>query len=172
MAFNIVFFLELVLRVIADAKAFFFAEDWRWNLIDVVLVGTSLVDLFLSSLEVNFAFGSQHFRSVRLLRILRTVRLFRTLKSIREFRKMAFRIMSSVRTLVCSMVILFFIVYCYGLLLCQGVTEFRLQESYLSHENVDLETRYGSLPNTLYSLFAAVTQGKFSSRWMSMALAR
>merc|ERR1719210_1505632 len=126
---------------------------------DVALVATSLVDLFLSSFKVNFGFGSRHFRSVRLLRILRTVRLFRTLKSIREFRKMAFRIMSSVKTLVCSLVILFFIVYCYGLLLCQGVTEFRLKESYLSHENVDLETRYGSLPNTLYSLFAAVTQG-------------
>merc|ERR1711884_921640 len=54
------------------------------------------------------------------------------------------------------MVILFFVVYFFGILICQGVTDYRARGE---AQNNDLEQMYGSLMTTIYTLFAAISQG-------------
>lgn len=158
LGFNIFFLCELALRIIADGATFFCNKDWMWNWLDIVLVGSSMVDLIILNVKsLSFAGAGRPLRVVRLLRIVRTVRLFRTLKSIREFRKMLYAIMSTWRTLTCSLLILFFVIFFFALLIVQGVTDHRFQSDGPQHK--DLIYMYGSVPDALFTLFAGVTNG-------------
>jgi hypothetical protein len=60
------------------------------------------------------------------------------------------------KTLLCSMVILFFVLHFFAVLICQGTTEYRVNIDMPDHE---LDDYYGTLPLALYSLFAAASQG-------------
>merc|ERR1719221_595655 len=71
---------------------------------------------------------------------------------------MLYAIISSFRTLLCSLVMLFFVIYFFGILLCQGVTDYRTQEP-PPEEHEMLEEMYGSLPSSLFTLFTAISNG-------------
>merc|ERR1719336_1060894 len=120
---------------------------------DTGLVLTALADLLISMLHVSVAVAGRWLRMIRLFRLMRTVRLFRALKSIREFHKMLYAILSSFRTLCCSLAILLFVIYFFAVLLCQAVTDFRFENS-SHHHNQTLEGMYGSLLDAVYALFS------------------
>jgi len=155
--FNVFFVAEFGLRIGADGWRFLCNKDWRWNLLDALLAFSSLVDLLLSQLRFGLSVTSRPLALLRLLRLLRSLRVFRTLRGSREFHKMLYGILSSMRTLMCALMILFFVVYFFAIFVCQGVTEHRLANVGTVHSN--LEGMYGSLPMALYTLFAAVSQG-------------
>ena len=48
LAFNVFLFTELCAKLLAMQMEYFFGKDWRWNLVDLIVVLTSVVDLFLS----------------------------------------------------------------------------------------------------------------------------
>merc|ERR1719296_96705 len=70
---------------------------------------------------------------------------------------MIYSILSSLRTLLCAVVVYFFTVYVFTILLCQGIAELTRAEAEALHP--DLIVMYDSLPKTIYTLFAAVSNG-------------
>lgn len=159
-AINTFFMVELCIRLSVDGLwGFFCGQDWRWNNLDALLVSTAVTELLISSRSATSGFASatgRQLRAIRLLRLLRTVRLFRSLRSVLEFRKMLFAIISSLRTFMCAMMMLCFVMYFFAVLVCSGVADFRITHS-TGHPA--LESMYGTLPKTLYTLFRAVSNG-------------
>lgn len=159
---NMFFMAELSIRVCADGiMGFFCHNDWRWNWMDVGLVSTSVAEILISSggSKSGFAVTSgRQLRVIRILRLVRTVRLFRSLKSIHEFRKMLYAIISSLRTLVCALLMLFFVIYFFAVLVCSGVADYRITAP-VAQQHTDLVGMYGGLWVTIFTLFAAVSNG-------------
>merc|ERR1719433_1203641 len=73
-SFAIIFFTELSLRIKLYGREFYRGEDWRWNMFDVFLVGTSAIELMITSLNLGFLRSFRALRAVRVARIIRAVR--------------------------------------------------------------------------------------------------
>lgn len=151
------FLLELGLRIWTQGVRFWTGKDYRWNLVDFALCGISVIDVLVATIGMRQGLSVRALRSVRLVRLVRTIRIMRTLKSVREFQKMVYALLSSLRTLLCSMVILSFVMYIFAIIFTQGVAENRL---YGSGEPIDnLETFYGKLDDSFLSLFMCSSNG-------------
>jgi len=160
--FNTYFILELGIRLLVDRWIFFTSVNWRWNYLDIFLTMTCITDLLTAFLHLRYAFAGRFIRAIRLLRLLRTVRLVRALRFLREFHKMLYAVLSCGRTLLCSLIILSFVIYFFAILFCQAVIELKSErdEDGLPPELPPfVDERYGNLSNALYSLFASASQG-------------
>mmetsp|Transcript_34250 Transcript_34250/g.90424 ORF Transcript_34250/g.90424 Transcript_34250/m.90424 type:complete len:724 (+) Transcript_34250:68-2239(+) len=159
-ASNAFFMVELTIRILVDGPEFFWNRDWRWNWLDTLLTLSSAADLFISVLDVSFARAGRALRAIRLLRLIRTLRLVRALRSVREFHKMVYAVLSSMRTLLCSMLILFFVMYFFAIMFCMGATEaIHIDTTTESAIIEELDYYFGTLPRTFHSLFLACSQG-------------
>jgi len=176
LALNLWYIVELFIRILADGRDFFCnSEDWRWNLFDIILVASSLIEIILQSFQVG-SIGDMSleriFRILRICRVTKTVRIVRFLRFVREFRKMIFSLAVSVQTLIWSMVLLFFVLYTFAIWLCQGVSQYlhsgdvNLEAIMVGSNDADalpldevLRKYYGSLGTTIYSLFLSISTG-------------
>jgi len=156
-AFNVLFSLELILRVYAFKCRFFFKAA---NLFDAFLVLSGLVDSYIvgnvfdgPDLNVSFARMFRVFRLVRVLRIVRVMHAFR------ELRILVKTIYSSVRALLWSMVLLSIVMAISALFLCQ------LLDDYIADEDNPMETRlwvykrYGSASRASWTMFELTLSG-------------
>jgi len=159
MCFNVFFTIELIMRIMVDGTQFFKNRQWRWNLLDTCLVLTAVVELFIAIISGGFTKAVPAIRTIRFVRLIRTMRLIRTLKSVREFQRMVFAIMSSARTLLCSLLILSFVMYFFAIILTQAATEYRLESDADKNAINALEMYFQSLPDSLYSLFLTISNG-------------
>jgi hypothetical protein len=159
-AMNLWYVLEILLRLLTYGKDFFLGPDYRWNVFDTVLISTSLLDLAFEAIS----FGKQTLvaariaRITRLFRVMRLLRVMRMLRYVREFRKLVFSLASSLQTLFWSLLLLFFVMFCFGVFFTQSVSDYNrtAEES----ETSIMKVHFGSLPRSMYSLYLAVTNGK------------
>jgi len=155
--FDCLFLFDLLIRIWAFRKTFFIGREAGWNWMDLVLVilcgSGNLAMLFLPA---EFA-RLRSLTALRLLQLLRTMRMFRTIRSIREFRKMSYALLSSLRTLVCSLVLLFFVLYFFGILFCQAFANHRVNNGWPSFG--EAEVLFRDLPSCFLTLFMTVTNG-------------
>jgi len=104
-------------------------------------------------------------RVLRVIRIARAMRLGRVMRYARTFKQIAFALQSSLNTLFWAMVMIFLIMYCFAIALCQAAT-FHLVElddegmaSPLPLYVVTLLENFDNVPNSIYSLFMSMTGG-------------
>jgi len=155
--FAIIFAVELVLRVIANKSLFVFGEEWKWNMFDLVIVAQSLVELSLGREGLpNVTYA----RSLRVLRFIRILRIIRVMRFFQSFRLMIFSIMNSLLSLLWVFLVLFFVMYLFGIFLIHGTIEFLKREEVDRSHADDLILNYGALPEAMLSLFAAICGGK------------
>eukprot|EP00928_Gymnodinium_smaydae_P084913 TRINITY_DN681_c2_g2_i1.p1 TRINITY_DN681_c2_g2~~TRINITY_DN681_c2_g2_i1.p1 ORF type:complete len:676 (-),score=114.68 TRINITY_DN681_c2_g2_i1:94-2064(-) len=174
--FCAIFTTELVLRLLAFRSDFFRCPYVGWHLFDCLLVGMQLVDEVVSIIVLangssqaasasteESAAGSPDMGALRVMRVLRLVRvmrLVRVLRLIGELRTMVLSIFGCLKALVWAMLLLFLVMYIVGIYLTQVVLDTRLTVNE-SEGNVseELVKRYGSLGDTILSLYQAVTGG-------------
>lgn len=155
--FNSIFFVEWVSRFAADGRSALFGNDSFWNWLDtffvIVWMAELIVDVFAAE-KGGAAKAGSVVRTVRIARVFRTVRILRAFRQFHEFQKMAYALISSLRTLICSLTLLIFVMFVFAVGLTQGAaTEVdRIQI-------VDLHLRYGSLGSTMYTLFLSISNG-------------
>merc|ERR1719163_321575 len=76
--FTVVFFGEMVIKLVAFGKNYFFSS---WNLLDFFLCWLSILDIVVIPLMVGSSDnGMQKFSVLRILRLLRVVRVARIFK--------------------------------------------------------------------------------------------
>lgn len=158
MALNCWYFLELMLKLCAEGCRFFYSDDWKWNLFDFFLIFSSLLDMLAESMDTGALELGRLLRAIRLFRIVRTVRIVRLLVYLYEFRKMAVSLMSSVQTLFWSLVLLFFIIYTFGVWLTQAVSV-HLHTNPEAKAVDGLVVNYGTLGSTIYTLYKCISTG-------------
>lgn len=166
------FFCELVLRVLAQKKAFILDPgNVYWNLFDAFMVACSVFEPIVNiALDDTQNISSMY--SLKLLKLLRVFRIFRVLRFLRALMKIALMVIDSLKSLVWAIVLISFIMYVFCITLTMRASEWLKQQVdtndpdwytkiFISTEPTVIEIRrhYSSLGSTLYTLLQAILGG-------------
>jgi len=170
--FVALFSLELGLRLVAYRLRFFRMPGWEWNVFDCIVLLMQLVETILAdvyaraagpAMPTNFSF----IRLLRVLRLVRVIRVIRVLRLIGELRTIVTSIISSLKFLAWTIVLLCFIIYLVGIYFTQLVADQREEEGTLptsgdpseGEERDPLQRYFGGLGRTVLTLFQCITGG-------------
>jgi len=161
--FCAVFVLEIVLRVYADGWRHHAAVHWKWFLFNLVLVILQLSDEAIKvamRVDPEMQGTSQLVSLCRGLRILRIFRLLDRLHFVDELRLMITSIKGSMKSLGCSIFVMFAFTYVIGVPLTLMVNNFKVKNEESHPEAVEeLDKFYGDLSKSMMSLFQSVSDG-------------
>jgi len=156
------FTIELGLRVAVHGCAFFRGKGCLWNAFDVAMVIVQQIEVALASMSPGstevLPANLPVVRMMRILRLVRVARLVRFLRLVRELRLLVSSILSSMKSLGWTILLLLVMIYCVSLILTQLVSDHRT-DSGDTIEAEDMLYYYGSLGRSMLSLFQAVTGG-------------
>ena len=129
--FTGLFSVELLLRFLAQGRAFASLRnrEWRWNLLDSIIVLASLYEVGMD--VVNLAMGAEAtqmtgmsglrtLRIVRITRLVKVARLARVLRFIMALRTLTQSILHTMKSLIWAMVLLCLVVYTFAVLFTQA----------------------------------------------------
>lgn len=159
--FCIFFFLELLLRLSAECSEFFIGEEWRWNMVDVLLVGTSVADLLMNSLKSGPVSAMKVGRILRLSRFLRLIRIARVMKELKALRLVVFAILNSMASLFWSFVLIGCIMYTVAVVILHGASDHFQQVGFEADDLTSeyIRTLYGGIYTAMVTLFMAISGG-------------
>jgi len=166
--FCLAFIVELVLRWIADGFVEFFrTEDVWWNVLDVVVVSTSSLELLLDMIaELTNTEKSDALQTVSVIRVLRVVRVvrvarvIRVMKFFRELRMMIYSILGSAKNLIWVIVVLAMTFYLFGVAFTAATSDFLdTSEKWRHPDNVPLIESFGTIDKSVLSLFFSMSGG-------------
>jgi len=161
-SFLLFYSIELLLRLFVHRWYFFINQEMKWNNFDLVLVFFSLQDVVLSHLVSEDSSGNLAF--MRIFRLMKVAKILRTFRVMRVFRELA-TILESFKTSFVSLfwcfVMLAFLLYIFALIIIQGMAGvLLLKADELNDEEVkQIHDVFGSVPQTMLSLYQAVTGG-------------
>lgn len=161
--FTVVFTLELVCRITGEQAWFFRGPHWCWNLFDMVLVLTSLVQEISSVSTVNFI------RVFRLFRILRSLRILHLLRLCRGMRQFVYSIATSLAGLAWATLLLLLVTYLFSICVLHSASQFMEEVDPTGAEDdpyTGFATWFNGLGGTLLSLILTVTGG---ANWYDIA---
>lgn len=168
--FSVWFILEISVRIFSRGIRHFACispECW-WNRFDLLVVPLSVLETILECLFLLFAdLGNSSsllanvsaWRLLRVLRMIRTLRVFRIVRWLRELRVMIIAIGRSVLPLMWFMLMLATVVYSFALYITQQQAFYLHDEGQESEAREDLESLYGNIIATSYTLYMCVTSG-------------
>ena len=154
-ACTVIFAFELVLRIVASQPMFCFSPEWQWNLFDVAIVATALLELFLA----RYSLDLKYMRVLRLARVVRTLRVARLIPLFAKLRALINALISSIASLLWAMGVLIFLIFLFAIIFLQGATQYIDDEDALADHVQFPETFFASMGMTLLSLFMCVTSG-------------
>lgn len=161
-----VFTLELLLRLwVIGLRRMLHGSERLMTVMDIVLVISSLLEALIDILMTSWSMASSAFL-IRLLKVLRIGRLLRPLRTVAllgELRIIASMIASSFRPLLWLTCIICALTYCFALVLTQGTATYLSDVSEtgsLPEEYAEVQKEYGSVLQTMYALFLAMTGGR------------
>jgi len=160
--FTALFTVELSVRILADGLRFFANKYWLWNYFDIIVCASSLGELMMDS---NTG-GVRIVRLLRISRLLRILRITRVMRFIRALRTLVYSIFCTLKSLSWAMVLLFLIIYVFGILFTQAVNDHlveTLDEYGMLRDVADdhwvLPMYWGSLPRAMFTLFQSISGG-------------
>lgn len=160
--FAVWFTVELALRMGCERVNFFIGKDWKWNTFDTLLVATAILELMIPSLH-NVSF----LRIFRVFRVIRVVKVVRTIPALQSLRTMVFAMLNSFICLLWAFVMIFLFIYTFGIVFQTGVVKYfdgvDTQSETQMTEAKEVAVDFGTLYDTMVSLFSAVTGG---NDWM------
>ncbi|CAJ1434096.1 unnamed protein product, partial [Effrenium voratum] len=156
--YTFLFTLELLLRLVARPSVIC-GEDWAWLLLDTTVVLTSLLEFALElPLHAEGEAGSNGiFSNMRLLRVLRVakitraLRIIRVVKFVRSLKSLLFCIGRTMRALAWSGVLLFLIIFLFGLIFTDISTEFFARSESGGDTSDFLSKRFNSLASSMHT---------------------
>jgi voltage-gated sodium channel len=163
--FAVIFTVELLLRVYVYNTRFFTMPGRGWNIFDMLVVSLQLAEeigaaVAADSNDTNLTSNFTTLRVVRILRLIRILRLVRVIRLIGELRMLVLSIISSMRSLCWTILLLVLLIYTTGLYLTQSVTEYRLKYPEKDTENIRILTdKFGELLPAMSTLFQSITGG-------------
>jgi len=159
-----IFVIELLLRILVFRGEFLRMKGWKWNLFDTVVVLFSIVDelsnLLLQGTEIQKVIDSMGV--LRMLRLGRVVRLVRMVRLIPELKSMVYLIMASMGSFFWTLVLLVIVLYCSAVYFTELATD--LVRDNPDADLGDIDLHWGSIFNSIISLFQAITGG---DDWMN-----
>jgi len=163
-----IFAVELSMRMLAFEFSFFLGPDWRWNVLDFILLACGITEVTLQSVDLRLSF----IRTFRLLRMLRSVRMVRVLRFFQELRLLLFSLLHSVVPLLWSLLFLALMLFMFAVIALQGVSDLATITPPEDLMGMDkLYRHFSNLPVTVLSHFAAVSGGiNWWDMWSTLTL--
>merc|ERR1712137_1441076 len=157
--FTCFFVLELFMRIVAQKKNFVLGPDKYWNFFDTFLILISLFEM-VADAAVNLSV----FRIFRIFRVVRLLKVIKKVQLLESLNLMVFGIINCIAPLVWAILILFLIMYAFGVYFMSGLSsvleEMELTDADFSMDVVEgLDLQFGSVYRSIMSLFEAVTGG-------------
>jgi len=172
------FFLgELLFRGISEGcRSFWWSRDWHWNIFDVLVIATSVLELVLPLVMLNNS-GTMDltflrtFRFIRVTRLLRTLRIVRLVRFIRSLRTLLHSIVYTLRSVFWALLLMLMIFYGFGVAFTQAAGDHRRdkEQEMKSKQSDDMEKweverenldkYWQDLPTSMFTLFQSVTSG-------------
>lgn len=165
--FCLIFVVDLVLRLVAERWHFFLSRERDWNLFDVFMSTTAVLESVVSYGYPTQASKTQLFlrkfsmlRILRLLRVVRVTRAVRVIRFIKELRLMVFSLTGSLKSLAWAVVLIFIILLVFGVCIMDGVVAYCVQHNDMHSESTsEMRKYFGSLSAAVMSLFMAMSGG-------------
>lgn len=152
--FNVVFILEIILRVMADGWIWFFATG---NTIDCILIlVTGIVPSYI--LKPFFGIDSGELRIGQALRCVRLIRILKSVRTISAFRilwSLVSGIVDSGRILLWTLTIITVVLYMFSIFFVQLLVHGGLDLDDDQKEQVELYMK--TVPDTMFTLFQCFT---------------
>lgn len=159
-AFCVVFSAEILLRIFVCGSWYLSGRGWRWNVFDIVVVSLQIFEQAISALSNDSLLGNiSVLRVLRVLRLMRVVRFVRFLRLIHELRAMVSSVVSSLRTFLWTLVLLFLFIFIFSVYTTQVVVSNGRADMEAYVANPLLARYYGSLGLTILSLGQAISGG-------------
>jgi len=152
------FCIELIMRLVAHGLAYFVGVEWRWNLFELALVITSLLQVCIeaqgkSGTDLSFA------RLLRLAHSARTLRILRMFQFFTSLRKMVLSILNCFQALFWLIVLICMLLYSFAVGFMQ-INVMQLRD--WQHDEICLDgirTGYQSIEASMLTLFMSITGG-------------
>eukprot|EP00930_Biecheleria_cincta_P072462 TRINITY_DN59855_c0_g1_i1.p1 TRINITY_DN59855_c0_g1~~TRINITY_DN59855_c0_g1_i1.p1 ORF type:complete len:646 (-),score=99.99 TRINITY_DN59855_c0_g1_i1:112-1989(-) len=169
--YTTLFLVELLLRLTAWGKEFFYTGAWTWNLLDLFIVLSSLWD---SAVEVMFAASSEHnldggvslsplrvVRIVRITRLVRVTKIARILRFIKALRTLVMSIIATLKSLFWAGVLMLLIMYAFSIVFAQAASNFEADMAVTGDTSTvdDLRRYWKGLPKSMLTLFMSISGG-------------
>jgi len=154
LSFNIAFWIELLVRIVADRGLFVWGREYRWNIFDALIVGISVVE-YLLPIRANVF-------TLRLIRVFRIGRLSKTFNSVafvRNLGSMLASCMDAIRACLPALAVILLTTYLFGTLILQGVRESLKQQETPQYPLEKLTPLFGDLSKVMLTLFMSVSNG-------------
>lgn len=180
-AYTTIFAVELGLKLFAFGSDFFChlpTKELVWNYLDLIIVVSSLVEVSLDivSLVLQSNSDSQgtdgmdmgNLRIIRIIRLSRLMRLFRIgriVRFVRALRTLVFSIVSTLKSVFWSMLLMVIIIYVFAILFTQCVNDYKVSVTYGGAEELDdiwaekLDYHWGTLIDSMLSLYMSISGG-------------
>jgi Ca2+-binding EF-hand superfamily protein len=162
---TVFFFVELMLRMTIDGLFVFFmrSENRSWNMFDAVLVGMSLLDAVIIDLIDMGDDATGVSGGLKTLKMLRIVRVCRVFRFFTELSQLALMIIDSVKSLMWALIMLFIVIYVFGIFFIHGVTDrlrsIRTGTLTVPEQDAVVIAHFGNLPTVLQTLFQSMLNG-------------
>jgi len=151
--FMVAFALEMVLRLYAERKYFFTRDLRMWNLFDLSLVLTSLVEVSFEGFNFSFL------RILRVLRVIRMLRIIRMFRFFQELRLMTVSLASCLPSLMWAAVLMLMCMFLFGIFLLDGARD-HVRSLSADDEDLDFFAKYyGGVPQILFTLILSISGG-------------
>jgi len=162
------FCAELLLRLCAEGRDFFCSNQWAWNLLDITIVLSALMEVALDVVSLtrdsghDVDVGNLQVSNVRIIRMLRITRFVRTLRIprvirfITALRTLIYSIVATLKSLVWALVLLAMIIYVFAIVFTQSTTDHVLLHG---ESSLPLTMYWSSLLTSMFTLFKAITGG-------------
>lgn len=162
--FTIFFCIDISLRIYVEQGTFLNGNNWRWNLLDSIVVITALTEeaMLLVQSHSSAVSSTKVVRVIRILRLIRILRFIRGASFFSELRALCIGIFQTIGSLFWALLLLVIVIFVFSVYLTQGVAYYLIEQIEEGHDDVanhELRKNYGSLLETMLSLWKAVTGG-------------
>lgn len=147
------FVVELVLKIVALQKYFICGKDWKWNILDFLLVLPIIPEFIWLNHNMNVNF----LRLVRLAKVSRGFGLIRVVKFLVSLREILFSLFYTLGSLFWSFVALVLTSYLFAMLFMQWII-FRMQQG-VEYGDVVTES-FSSTARAMVCMFSMVSGGQ------------
>jgi len=156
--FTVLFTIEMIVRVLADELRFFCGNTSKLNVMELLLVTESWLDVALSS--THYFQDLTIVRVVRVFRVIRSLRVVRVLSLFQELRVVLLSLMGSVVPLCWTLFCVFILLFIFNVIFMQGLAVF-VSEQPGGSELVKMAVipHFSSIFRTFCSLLMAITGG-------------
>lgn len=164
---SVLFTIELSLKIYV-LQLRFFKVDISWHILDVVVVGTGLVELVIDLVNLmntcencsESGLDLGILRALRIARAVRLARLARLVQYIRELRRLIISVLATLKSVFWTIVLLALIIYTFAVIFQQAVNDYE-QSVLQSNATTSSETEklFPGLLRTAMTLLQTATGG-------------